>query len=53
MVRLAAIVEAWTRSRTGVSPHTAAAIDAIYREQYQKVSNGEDRLDGHNYNNQT
>ena len=51
MARLAAIVEAWTRSRTGVSSQTAAAIDAIYREQYRSVSNGEDRLDVNNHNN--
>ncbi len=47
MERLAAIVEAWTRSRTGVNAQTAAAIDAIYREQYRL----EDRSNADNHDN--
>ena len=66
MARLAAIMEAWARSRTGVSPQTAAAIDSIYREQYRGAADQanmnmldghdptlEDHSDANNHNNKT
>ncbi len=52
MVRLATLMDAWTRSRTGVSRETAAAIDNLYREQYRNAAR-EDHLDANNHSRQT
>ncbi len=51
MRRLAAIMEAWARSRTGVNPQTVAAIDSFFREQYRNADG--DNIDAHNHDNQT
>lgn len=50
--KLAALVDAWARSRIGVSHQQATEIDHYFREQYRIVSN-EDDPHGDNHGNQT
>jgi hypothetical protein len=38
MVRLAAIVDAWTRSKIGVASQLAAEIDRYFAEQYRRAN---------------
>jgi len=48
---VAAIVDAWTRSKIGIDPQLAAEIDRYFGEQYRKATDEQESLNGHHHNN--
>jgi len=51
MAKVAAIVDAWTRSKIGIDPQLAAEIDRYFGEQYRKATDEQESLNGHHHNN--